>query len=97
MRFFRKNLFSFVTFSLLAFFLVLAMEASHHHDNLEGHDDCSLCAWQLTGSNAPSAPKPPTLFHSPVFVSLVVFTPLLFVSSFESFPSVGRAPPSILL
>jgi len=94
---FRKNLFSFVMFSLLAFFCVLAMEAFHHHDDLESRDDCALCAWQLTGSTAPSLPKPPTLFHSPLFVSIAVFTPLLFVSSFESFPSTGRAPPSILL
>ncbi|HVZ80609.1 MAG TPA: hypothetical protein VHE12_07400 [bacterium] len=84
-------------FSLLALFLVLAMEAFHHHDDLESHDDCPLCAWQLTASNAASTPKLPTLFHSLFFVSVVVFTPLSFVPSIVSFPSVGRAPPSILL
>jgi hypothetical protein len=92
----RKNLFSLATVAFFAFVSVLAIEGSHHHDNIEGRDDCSLCAWQSTGSQAPSTPTPPLLFHSLVFASLFAIKPS-YVSSFKSFPSLGRAPPSILL
>ncbi|HTC20138.1 MAG TPA: DUF2946 family protein [bacterium] len=96
MKFFRKYLFSFATFAFLAFVSVLAIEGAHHHDNLENHDDCSLCAWQMTGSSAPYTPTPPLLFHAVIFITLFVFTPFAF-SSFVSFSTSGRAPPSILL
>lgn len=96
MKFIRKNLFPFAAAAFLSFVSVLVIEGAHHHDNLEGQDDCSICAWQATGSSAPSVPIPPLLFHSLVIASLFIFTPF-FVSSFKSFPSLGRAPPSILL
>jgi hypothetical protein len=96
MKFFRKCLFSFATVAFLAFVSILAIESAHHHDNFESHNDCSLCAWQLTGSSAPSTPTTPILFHALIFVSLVIFTPL-FISLFQSFPSLSRAPPKNLL
>lgn len=96
MKFFRKNLFSFTVFAFLAFVSILAIEGAHHHDNLEAHNNCSLCAWQNTGSSAPSTPTPPSLFHSPVFIALFTFTPSVY-PSFVSFSTSGRAPPQNLL
>ena len=96
MKFFRKNLFLFATVAFLSFVSVLAAEGAHHHDNLESHNDCSMCAWQSTGSSAPSIPVSPLVFFSLVFVFLFVFRPSV-ISSFVSFSNSGRAPPTILL
>jgi hypothetical protein len=97
MKFFRKNLFSISAFVFMAFFSILAIEGAHHHDNtLESHDDCSICSWQATGSQAPSTPVPPVIPQPLLFVFFLFFTPS-FVSSFNSFPSPGRSPPKNLL
>jgi hypothetical protein len=96
MKFFRKNLFPFMTVAFLAFVSVLAIEAAHHHDNLESHSDCSLCAWQMMGSSAPSTPTPPVLFHALFLTAFFTFTPFVF-SSVVSFFTSGRAPPQNLL
>jgi hypothetical protein len=96
MKFFRKNLFTFATVAFLSFISVLAVEGSHHHDNLESHNNCSFCAWQVTGSSAASVPTPPLLPDVLVFIALFTFAPF-FVSAFKSFPSLGRAPPPNLL
>lgn len=96
MKFFRKNLFSLTAFAFLSFFSVLAIEGAHHHDSLESHDDCSICAWQATGSQASSTPASPTLlFYAlilPFFFTLVIFH----FSPFFLSPS-GRSPPKNLL
>ena len=98
MNFFRKNFFPFTALAFAAFFSVLAIEGFHHHDDgLEGHDDCSICAWQATGSQAPSTPVPPLLFHALfLFIALFIFIPSA-PSSFVSFSTSGRSPPFILL
>lgn len=98
MKFFRNNLFPFTAFAFAAFLSVLAIEGFHHHDDgLEGHDDCSICAWQATGSQAPSTPAPPVLFQALLlFLAIFIFIPSV-PSSFVSFSASGRAPPSILL
>ncbi len=96
MKFFRKYLFSFAAVAFLALVSVLVIEGAHHHDNLESHDDCSICSWQATGSSAPSTPIPPLLFHALLFVALFTFTSF-FTSTTKSFSALGRAPPSILL
>ncbi len=82
----------------VAFLSVLAAEAFHHHDDgPENHDDCSLCSWQLTTSQAPSAPAPPVLgYFVSLFFIVVSFTPL-FVPAVVSSLNSGRSPPSILL
>jgi hypothetical protein len=87
-----------ISLFVLPFLLtVLVAEAAHHHDNgLEGHNDCSICAFQATGSQAPSTPVPPALIQILLLVSLFTFTPT-FISSVKSFPSLGRAPPQNLL
>lgn len=96
MRFFKKHraLISLIVLPFL--FSILAVEAAHHHDRLESSDHCALCAWQQTGSQAPQAPAPPSLFHAFLFIFLLILTPS-FVSFFKSFPSLGRAPPQNLL
>lgn len=98
MNFFRKNLFPFTAFAFATFLSVLAIEGFHHHDDgLEGHDDCSICSWQVNGSQAPSTPAPPLLFQALLlFIALFIFTPSP-PSTFVSFSTSGRAPPSILL
>lgn len=80
----------------LSFFSVLILEGSHHHQNLESHQDCSLCSWQNTGSQAPSTNIPTILFFFSLFGFLFISTPK-FVPSFVSFQPSGRAPPSNLL
>lgn len=98
MNFLRKNLFPFTAFAFATFLSVLVIEGFHHHDDgLEGHDDCSICSWQVSGSQAPSTPAPPPLFHAlALFVALFIFV-LSAPTSFVSFSTSGRAPPSILL
>ncbi len=98
MKFFRKNLFPFAAFMFVAFLSILAAEAFHHHDDgVEDHDDCPLCSWQLTTSQAPSAPAPPVLgYFVSVFYIVVALTPF-FVPAVVSPLNSGRSPPSILL
>ena len=89
----RKNLFSAALLVFLAFGSVVALEAFHHHGNLEDHDDCSICSFQATGSQAPS----PTVL-TPVLVPLFLFFVLeifqpFFVSHIFIAPS-GRSPPA---
>lgn len=91
----RKHLLSLAILSFLAFFSVLVVEGPHHHGNLESKDDCSVCSWQQTGSQAPSAPTPPQLFQALLFAVLFTFSPVYFSTFFIS-PS-GRSPPPIPL
>jgi hypothetical protein len=96
MSFCRKYFFLFTALALLAFVSVLVIEGAHHHDNLESHNDCSLCAWQQTGSQAQSTPTPPPLLSMLLLVFFFTSTPF-FIPIFKSFPSLGRAPPQNLL
>lgn len=96
MKFFRKTLLPFAVLALAAFLSILAIAGFHHHnDQLESHNDCSICAWQISGSQAVSAPAPPMLFHTLVFVFISTFLPLYFSTVFFSSP--GRSPPTNLL
>lgn len=96
MRFLQKRL-PFIASVVLVFLLaILAVEAAHHHDDtLEGHDNCSICAWQVTGSQAVATPAPPVLFQAMLLVFVFSFTPF-YVSRIFSSPS-GRSPPQNLL
>ncbi len=92
----RKNFSSIVSTGLLALFLsVLAMETSHHHGQLEDNDNCSMCAWQMTGSHAVASPTPPVLIPV-VFVSLLFFLTYPF-QSFQQIQPRGRSPPTLPL
>ena len=80
----------------LSFCSVLIIEGSHHHENMESHEDCSLCSWQSMGSQAPSAPTPPALpFYVLILPFFFTFTLLRF--SRFSLSTPGRSPPAILL
>ena len=96
MKWFRKNLFLPTILVFSAFILVLVIESSHHHQDLESHDDCSICAWQATGSHAPNTPASPSFSMQFLILSLGFTLPLFYFSRFS--PAVpGRSPPYILL
>jgi hypothetical protein len=77
---------------LISVFLsLLAVETSHHHGQLEENDNCSVCAWQATGSPDITAPVPPVL--SPVLLVTVLFVFWNFFSFCSPIPSRGRSPP----
>lgn len=92
----RRYLFPLAVLIGLSFFSVLAVEGAHHHENFENQQDCSLCSWHHTGSQAPSTPVSPTLpFYVSVFLFLFTFQLFYFSPICLSIP--GRSPPSILL
>ena len=95
MRSLRGKLFPLILTILSAFVVVLILEGAHHHGALENSQDCSVCGWQQTGSQAPNTPVPPILSFTPAFSLL--FTLILFHFSYISFPSLGRSPPLNLL
>jgi hypothetical protein len=96
MNFFRKNLLGLAIAASLAFVSVSAVQAFHHHDRLESRDDCSLCVWQQTGSQASSTPLPPVLLFD-ALVAVLILAAASFYRSFVSFSPLGRAPPHNLL
>jgi hypothetical protein len=90
----RKSLFFIAILSLLSFGSVLAAEAFHHHGDLEDHDNCSMCSFKATGSQAHSLPAfTPILVPLFLFFFLEVFQPL-FTSHIFISPS-GRSPPAL--
>jgi|GEM_PF-1332660 len=92
----RKKLVPFISTVLLAIFLsVLAVETSHHHGQLEENDNCSMCAWVMTGSQAVTAPAPPVLI--PVILVSLLFFYSFFVQFFPLIQSRGRSPPLLPL
>ena len=92
----RKNTASFMCPVLLAVLLsLLAVETSHHHEKLKDNDHCSVCAWQLTGSQGVTAPAPPVLLPVLLVLTLFFFFPLLQV--FKLIQSRGRSPPLLPL
>lgn len=92
----RKHLFPFILLALSFFPAVVVAGSFHHHDPAENSHSCSLCNWQQTAAQTPSAPAPPLAAPFLLFVFLFTFTPT-FISTFKSFPSLGRAPPQKLL
>lgn len=96
MRFPKKHLkFSSALVVLLVFLASLFVGNLHHHQSLENHNDCSVCAWQSTGSQASSIPTVPLLFSALIFVCFFTFS-LFHLSLFSISPS-GRSPPLVLL
>ena len=90
----RKNLFPISLLAVMALLTLLIAEGAHHHGALEDNDDCSVCSWQMTGSQSPSTPLPPLLFPTLLFFILYFFLPT-FVSYNFITPS-GRDPPQNL-
>jgi hypothetical protein len=92
----RKNYSAFISSVLLAVFIsLLAVETSHHHGALEDNDNCSMCAWQMTGSQAIAAPTPPVLLPLILVTALFFFFPCL--QFFKQIQSRGRSPPLLPL
>ena len=92
---FRKHLLPLAAMVFLAFSSVLIAEGSHHHWNWESKDDCSVCSWQQTGSQASSLPTAPALF--PILLVFLLLVSESFFFSFNSISPRGRSPPAILL
>ncbi len=96
MGYFRKHLFSLAFVVLAAFLAVLTAESFHHHERAGTKEqDCSLCSWQLTSSNATATPVPFFFFYPLLAVFLFTFKPLTLAS--VSIAPSGRSPPQNLL
>lgn len=92
----RKNYSAFISSVLLAVFIsLLAVETAHHHGALEDNDNCSMCAWQMTGSQAVAAPAPPVLV--PVMLISTLFFFFSCLQFFQPIQSRGRSPPLLPL
>jgi hypothetical protein len=92
----RKIWFPVISPVLLTVFLaVLAAETTHHHGKLEDNDNCSVCAWQMTGSQAVAAPAPPVLL--PVMLISTLFFFFSCLQYFHLVQTRGRSPPLLPL
>jgi hypothetical protein len=89
----RKHLSPLATFVFLAFVSILAVEEAHHHGDLEDHDDCPLCAWQLTTSQAPTTPTPPLILYRLILLFILPFITTPFFYSVVSHTTSGLSPP----
>ena len=96
MRLLRKHLFPISFLVVMALFTLFITEGAHHHGALEDNDGCAVCSWQMTGSQAPSAPVPPVMLPLFLFIFTLFFRPSFFQSFVFIFPS-GRSPPKNLL
>jgi hypothetical protein len=92
----RKKHSTLISSVLLAVFLsLLAVETSHHHGKMEDNDNCSMCAWQMTGSQGVAAPASPVLMPVLLVMTLFFFFPCL--QFFKQIQSRGRSPPLLPL
>jgi hypothetical protein len=92
----RKNLFPISILAITALLTLLVAEGAHHHGALEDNDGCSVCSWQMTGSQAPSTPLAPVLLPTILFFCVLYFFIPTFVS-FNFISPTGRGPPQNLL
>ena len=91
----RKHLFPLAAVVLFSFATIMAAEDFHHHEGMEGDDDCAFCSFILTASSStPSLPVVPLLLPSFVVFALVVLQ--VFFASAGSVSPRGRSPPQIL-
>jgi hypothetical protein len=95
MKLFRKYLFLTAVVVLASFASVLAAECVHHHDDFKDRDQCALCNWVRTVSQADLVPLAPTFVPVLLFFELFIF--ISFFNSFSLISPCGRSPPTNLL